>query len=224
MPGTDPGHLDTVVLDVDGTLVDSVYHHVRTWHDAFLERGVEVPAWRIHRAIGMGGDRLVTEVAGQAVEDEHGDALRSEQADALAALTGEIRPLPGAAELVTGLREAGLRVVIASSGNREQTERLLAVVDADHEPDAVAAGADAEASKPDSQVVDVAVESVSGRSAVVVGDATWDMQAARDGGHPGWAVLTGGISEAELREAGAEKVFPGAHELLEHLRRVVGGA
>ncbi|GGF49784.1 haloacid dehalogenase [Marmoricola endophyticus] len=206
--------VDTVVLDVDGTLVDTVYHHVRTWGDAFDAVGVAVPSWRIHRAIGMGGDRLVAAVAGDEVETSYGDEVRSRHDEAFWALLDRVQPLPGAADLLRGLGDLGLRVVVASSGSAEQTRRLLATVEGNDRSDAVAANDDAEASKPDSQIVDVAVARVEGRKALVVGDAVYDMQAARRGGHRAVGVLTGGFGAQELLDAGADAVFETAVQLL----------
>lgn len=210
--------VDTVVLDVDGTLVDTVYHHVRTWADAFGAVGVDVPVWRIHRAVGMGGDRLVAAVAGDEVEQAYGDEVRERHDEAFAALLDRVRPLPGADRLVPGLRELGVRVAVASSGPAEQTRRLLAIAGVEETVDDVAANEDADSSKPDSQVVDVAVGRVAGGRALVVGDAVYDMQAARGGGHRAVGLLTGGFGAQELLDAGAETVVEDAAALLQAVR------
>src|SRR4051794_5231895 len=99
---------DTVLLDVDGTLVDSTYHHALAWWRAFRSLDVDVQVWRIHRAIGMGGDRLVAEVAGDDVENAHGDELRKRWKEAYdAAFRDSVRPFAGAAELVRELTRRG---------------------------------------------------------------------------------------------------------------------
>jgi len=110
--------LDTVVLDVDGTLVDSVYARTIAWKAAFREVGVEVPSHRIHRAIGMGGDRVVAHLAGDAVAQGVGDEVARRQTENFERLIPEVSATEGAADLLSLLRERGLRVVIASSGSR----------------------------------------------------------------------------------------------------------
>ncbi len=107
-----------VLLDIDGTLVDSTYHHAVAWHRAFSRISDEVPPlWRLHRAIGMGGDRLVSAVAGDEAEEKHGDDLRDAWRSEYADLRAEVRPLPGAADLVRRLVGDGFAVALASSGD-----------------------------------------------------------------------------------------------------------
>jgi HAD superfamily hydrolase (TIGR01549 family) len=214
-PGSRPA--DTAVLDVDGTLVDSVYHHVVAWARAFGSVDVAVPLWRVHRSIGMGGDRLVTAVAGDSVEDEYGDRLRTAHDKAFDELIDRVRPLDGARELMAELGRRGLKVVIASSGKPEHTSTLLGLVGADEHADGATTSEDAEESKPDPELIDVAIDRVSGDQAVVVGDAVWDMQSAVRAGQCGIGLRTGGFGEAELREAGAVHVFDGPRDLLDHL-------
>ena len=158
--------IDTVVLDVDGTLVDTVYQHTVLWARAFASVGVDVPQWRLHRAIGMGGDRLVAEVAGDEVERQHGDRVRSEHDEAFGQVIDEIRPLPGAADLLDELRSRGLKVVLASSGIGAQTERLLALVDGDAKSHGWTSSDDVEASKPAPDLLEVALEKVDAGHAV----------------------------------------------------------
>ncbi|MBB6627778.1 HAD family hydrolase [Nocardioides sp. KIGAM211] len=210
-------HVDTVVLDLDGTLVDSVYVHTLAWKAAFRDVGVDVPAHRIHRGIGMGGDRLVAHLTSDAVEAAVGDTVRDQHARHLDERFHEIVPTDGAVELLAGLRAAGLDVVLASSGGRELTHRLLDLVDgADTLVHEVLTGSDADRSKPSGELVARAVEAGGGR-AVVVGDAVWDVAAAHEAGLPCWGLLSGGFSEAELREAGAVAVFASARELADGL-------
>ena len=211
-----PG-LDTVVLDVDGTLVDSVYVHVDAWARAFAEAGVDVPSWRLHRAIGMGADRLVTEVAGEDVETQHGDRVRDRHDALFVERIDEVRPLPGAADLLAALGERSVTVVVASSGNPDQTQRLLEAVGGPDVLESVVTSADAEETKPAPDLVDAAVESVRGDRALVVGDAVWDMEAARQVGRPCVGLLSGGFGEAELRDAGATWVYDDPADLVAHL-------
>ena len=175
--------IDTVVLDVDGTLVDSVYARTIAWKAAFREVGVEVPSHRIHRAIGMGGDRVVAHLAGDSAEQGVGDELRRRHAEYFERLIPEISATDGAAELLAQLRERGLHVVIASSGEPQLTSRLLELVDGGpglvHR---IVWGSPTMRSKPAPDLFLAAVESVGGREAVVVGDSIWDTRAPRPPG------------------------------------------
>ncbi len=105
-----------ILFDIDGTLVDSTYHHAIAWQRAFDRHDVTIPLWRIHRTIGMGGDKLVAEVAGEEVEERLGDDLRDVWREEYVAIKGEVAPLPGAAELIHALVKAGYRVALASLG------------------------------------------------------------------------------------------------------------
>ncbi len=209
--------VDTVVVDVDGTLVDTVYQHTRAWAVAFAALGVDVPSYRIHRAIGMGGDRLVAEVAGDDVERRCGDDLRERHGQEFGAVIDDVRPLPGAAELLAELKRRGLNVVIASSGEPEQTARLLEKVGGDRTSDDRTTSGDVEASKPAPDLIEVAIEKVAGSRAAVVGDAVWDIAAAQDQNRYCVGLLTGGFGEGELREAGADRVYATPQALLEDL-------
>lgn len=201
--------VEAVVLDLDGTLVDSVYVHVLAWHAAFQDVGVEVQAPRLHRLIGMGGDRLVAAAAGDAVERTLGDELRSRHPHHLDRLFRAITPTPGALEMLEALRRSGAQVVLASSSDADLTERLLGIVPgAQHLLDRIATGDDADSSKPDGGLVAVALADTDPAVAVMIGDAVWDVHAAHDVGARAVSVLTGGIAESELREAGADDVVP----------------
>ena len=208
---------DTVVLDVDGTLADTVYQHVVIWAEAFAAYDVHVPLWRIHRAIGMGGDRLVTEVAGEDVERDHGDDIRGRHDEQFDKTIDEIRALPGAERLVQDLRRRGVTVLVASSGQAGQTERLLDLVGGAQQADAMTTSADVETSKPAPDIVEAVLARVGKGPAVVVGDTVWDVRAARDGGNYAVGLLSGGVSESELRKAGADRVFATTEELRQAL-------
>jgi HAD superfamily hydrolase (TIGR01549 family) len=207
----------TVVLDVDGTLVDTNYHHVVCWARAFASVGVEVPLWRVHRAIGMGGDKLVPEVAGDDVEREHGDAVRERWEQEYDAVMGEVWLLPGAKELLAGLRERGVEVALASSAIPKHAEHGFELLDADEHTDTATTAEDAEESKPGPQLIEVALDRLGADAACMVGDSVWDVEAAKRAGVPAYGVLTGGTSRSELEDAGAVKVYRDAAELLEHL-------
>jgi phosphoglycolate phosphatase-like HAD superfamily hydrolase len=211
--------VDTVVLDLDGTLVDTVYQHALAWVAAFDSVEVVVPVFRIHRAIGMGSDLLVAEVAGDEVEARHGDAIRACHDRVFADMLDGIHPLPGAADLVAELRRRGLKVVLATSGVPDQIDRLLDLIDAHDLAEGSPTTDDVEHSKPAPDLVEEAVQRVGGFHAAVVGDSVWDVVAARKAGHYCVALNTGGFSESELRDAGADEVHPTPRELLEALDR-----
>lgn len=208
---------DVVVLDVDGTLVDSVYHHVSCWDEAFRLVDVRVPGWRIHRAIGMGGDRLVTAVAGEEVEDRLGDRIREHHDRLYTEAFRDVRALPGAGELITTLKERGRTVAVVSSGSAEQTAAALELVGAEAAPDLVLTGEDVDRTKPDSEPLDEAVRRCGGGHAAAVGDSVWDMIAARKRGDLAIGLRCGGFAAAELVEAGAALVFDDPEQLVDQL-------
>ncbi|KRF37436.1 HAD family hydrolase [Nocardioides sp. Soil805] len=203
-----------VLLDIDGTLVDSTYHHAVAWHRAFVRHHVDVPLWRIHRSIGMGGDKLVAEVAGVEVEDRHGDALRERWQSEYAALLDEVAPLPGARDLVVDLHQRGHVVVLASSGAERFAHEAVRMLDVADEVAAVTSSDDAEESKPEADILVVALDRVSGERAVLVGDTPYDVEAASRIGLACVTVLTGGYSRAELEEAGAALVVESPGDLV----------
>jgi HAD superfamily hydrolase (TIGR01549 family) len=205
------------VLDVDGTLVDTNYHHAIAWYRAFREHGLTLPVWRLHRHIGMGGDQLVAAVAGQRVEDRQGDSIRAAETALYARLIGEVQPFADARRLLELLGGRGQRLVLASSGKRDEVDHYLDLLDARELVEAWTTSADVTQTKPDPDLVHTAVEKVGGGEAVMVGDSTWDCEAAARADVPAVAILTGGFSEQELRQAGAEAVFESLTELCERL-------
>lgn len=208
----------TVILDLDGTLVDSVYVHTLAWQRAFAAQDVHVPGHRIHRLIGMGGDRLVTHAAGEEVERSCGDELRRGHQEALDDLFDDITPTEGAADLMFALREQGYRLVLATSGERDQADRLLRLLgDVEDTLETTVTGSDAEQSKPAGDLLSAALRAVGAERGLVIGDSVWDVKAARDVGLPTVGLLTGGISEGELLDAGADHVVESPRSLLERL-------
>ena len=211
------------ILDIDGTLVDSNYHHAIAWYRAFRQHDVVLPVWRIHRHIGMGGDQLVAAVAGEEVERERGDDIRAAETERYAELIEEVRPLEGARELIEDLKRDGRQVVLASSAKPKEVEHYLDLLDARELADGWTTSGDVEHTKPEPDLIHAALERLDGDRAVMVGDSTWDCQAARRAGVETLAVLTGGFSAQELFDAGALSVFATITELRERLRSTALG-
>ncbi len=208
---------DTAVFDVDGTLVDTNYHHALAWYRAFRRVDLTLPVWRLHRGIGMGGDLFVAHVAGDEVEQEHGDELRAAWTEEFDALIGEVRPFEHARELLVDVRRRGFRVVLASSGKKEHVETFLDLVDGRSVAEAWTTSDDVENSKPAPDLVATALQRVEGASGVMVGDSPFDCEAAGRLDTPTIAVLTGGFSREELTDAGAVRVFDSLGELRDRL-------
>jgi HAD superfamily hydrolase (TIGR01549 family) len=205
------------ILDIDGTLVDTNYHHALAWYRAFLQSNEVFPLWRIHRLIGMGGDQLVAALAGEAFEAEHGEDVRAAEKVLYMALIDEVRPFADARALLEHLKAQGHVVVLASSAKPDEVEHYLDLLDARDLADDWTHAGDVQRTKPEPDLVTAAVEKAGGGDGVMVGDSTWDCQAAERAGLATVAVLTGGFSEAELREAGASGVFASLSDLLAHL-------
>jgi HAD superfamily hydrolase (TIGR01549 family) len=205
------------ILDIDGTLVDTNYHHAIAWYRAFRAHEVILPLWRIHRHIGMGGDQLVAALAGEDFDAEHGDAVRDAEKERYMELIDEVEPLDGARDLLVRLDERGHAIVLASSAKQDEADHYLDLLDARDLAKAWTTSADVEKTKPEPDVVAAAIEKAGGGPAVMLGDSTWDAIAATRLDVPTIGVLTGGFSELELREAGAACVFENLADLLENL-------
>ena len=202
------------ILDVDGTLVDTNYHHALAWHRALHAHGHPVQMWKVHRHIGMGGDQILEALIGAEAEAEQGDAIREAEAKAYAELIGEVEPMEGARELIEKLRDAGASVILASSAKQEEVDHYLDLLEARELVDGWTTSADVESTKPDPDLVLAALAKAGNdEPAVMVGDSVWDVKAAKAAGVPTLAVLTGGFSEAELREAGASQVVESIADL-----------
>ena len=195
-----------VILDVDGTLVDSAYHHALAWYRAFRSEGIIIPVWRIHRHIGMGGDQLIPAVASEDLADATSDAVRRAEGDAYAAMIDEIEPLEEANELLRDLKRRGHAVVLSSSAKQEELDHYLDLLDARDIVDAWTSSADVAKTKPAPDLVQVALDRVDAAAAVMIGDSVWDCEAAKRAGIPSIGLLTGGFCESELREAGARAI------------------
>ena len=194
-----------VVFDVDGTLVDTNYLHVIAWARVFDEAGIDgVPQAEVHRRVGMSGGRLVEELVGP-----ERDELKERQAEQFSLLRKEIRPLPGAVELLRGVSSKGWRVVLATSSKQDLLEALLEPLGADDAIDEIVNADDVDEAKPDPEVFTSALEKggIDPSRAVVVGDTVWDVKAATAAELQCLCVATGGIDSTALLSAGALAVY-----------------
>jgi HAD superfamily hydrolase (TIGR01509 family) len=214
------------ILDVDGTLVDTNYHHAIAWFRAFRRHDVTVQVWVVHRHIGMGGDQLVAAVAGDDVEERLGDEIREAEGELYRELIDEVQPMEGARTLIEDLKERDVAVVLASSAKEWEVEHYLELLDAEKIVDAWTTSADVEQTKPEPDLVQAALDKAGGRpeDAMLIGDTVWDVEAAHRAGVETLAVRTGGFSEQELREAGAKDVFTSVEELRQALRKTAFSA
>jgi HAD superfamily hydrolase (TIGR01549 family) len=207
----------TAIFDIDGTLVDTNYQHALAWYRAFRQHGVVMPVWQIHRAIGIGSDRVVELLAGERIEQELGETLRAAEGPLYQEMIDEVEPMNGAHELLRDLKRVGHPVILASSAEEKEAERYIKLLDATEFVDGFTTSADVKQSKPEPDIVHAAIDKAGGGPAVMIGDSTWDCKAATRAELPSIGVLTGGFSEQELTEAGATIVFDSVEHLREHL-------
>ena len=209
--------MPAALLDVDGTLVDTNYHHALAWFRAFRAERIVLPMWRLHRHVGMGGDKFVSAVAGDEVEERLGDHLRDAWEKRFDELIDETEPLAGARELIEELKRRGHPMVLASSAIERHVDAFLDRLDARELADGWTTKDDVEASKPDPDLVEAALAKAGTRDAVLIGDTPWDVEAARKAGIETICVVTGGFSRQELEEAGATAVYESLVALREDL-------
>jgi HAD superfamily hydrolase (TIGR01549 family) len=205
---------DCLLFDVDGTLVDTNYLHVVAWHRAFLRFELVVPDWRVHRAIGMGGDQLVPFLVGDNMEAALGEQVRQAWAEEYRPLMDIVRPFEGAHRLLAEAASERIVVVLASSGPPDHVEHYIDLLDARDIATAWTTAEDVSTTKPAPELLEVALGKVSADRAAVVGDSVWDCEAARRIGLASVGMLTGGTSRTELVEHGAT----GVYEHLDQLR------
>jgi HAD superfamily hydrolase (TIGR01549 family) len=209
-----------VLFDLDGTLVDSNYQHALAWFRAFQNSGIVLPIWRIHRCIGMGGDQMVPALIGEERDREIGDDLRSAEKVLFEEMLDEIAPLDGAHELLDDLRERGYELVLASSSPEKYLDHYLDLLDARGLIAAATTAKDVEATKPAPDIIEIAKARAEQRTLVMVGDSPWDIESAARAGISCVCILTGGYSEKELLDAGAQAVY----ESLIELRASIGAS
>ena len=208
------------VLDIDGTLVDTNYHHSIAWFRALRDHGALVPLWRIHRHIGMGGDQIVPALVDDEFDERCGEQVRSAESELYADMIDEVEPLPGARDLIAELHERGHAIVLSSSAKEEEVEHYVELLDVGDLIDGYTTSADVDRTKPEPDLVEAALESVRRSSdggespaAVFIGDSVWDCKAARRAGLQMIGLLTGGFGAQELLDAGAAIVLENAERL-----------
>jgi HAD superfamily hydrolase (TIGR01509 family) len=193
-----------VLFDVDGTLVDTTYLHAVSWWEALRQRDADVPMAEIHRAIGMGSDKLLDHLLGVKRDRSRDDEISTAHDVLYGAWWERLRPLPGASDLLRAVAKRGLAVVLASSAKEAELTKLRRVIGADDVISAATSSSDAEESKPAPDILRAALDQsdVDPRRAVFVGDSVWDVEAAARLDIPCIGLTCGGSSAAELTEAG----------------------
>jgi HAD superfamily hydrolase (TIGR01549 family) len=172
-----------------------------------------LPVWRLHRHVGMGGDKFVSAVAGDDVEERLGDRVRARWEELFDGLIDEVAAFDQARELIVEVKDRGHAAVFASSAVEKHVEHFLDLLSVREVVDAVTTKDDVEASKPEPDLVQAALEKAGAKEAVMIGDTPWDIEAARRAGLETICVITGGFSEAELRDAGAAAVYESVADL-----------
>ncbi len=207
------------ILDIDGTLVDTNYHHAIAWYRAFRQHGLVLPIWQIHRHIGMGGDQLVVSLTSEETDARIGEAIRTAEGILYAELIGEVQAMHGAQELIAELKRRGHRIVFASSAKAAEVDHYLGLLAGRELADGWTTAADVEATKPEPDLVRAALALGETRpaDAVMIGDTPWDAQAARGAKVAMLAVLTGGFSAGELEAAGVAGVYESVADLRDRL-------
>jgi HAD superfamily hydrolase (TIGR01549 family) len=221
---SDVGSETAFLFDLDGTLVDSVYQHVLAWREALEEGGIRLAVWRIHRQIGMSGGLFVNALlreTGHSVSADEVERLQRIHSAAYSRYSSQVRPLPGALELLDYLTRAGVPWAIATSGRMETARRILDLLNIG--PDVVVVTRDqVRHAKPDPDLFLAAAArlGVNISDSVVVGDSVWDLLAARRARALGVGLLSGGYGREELERAGAYRVYNDPADLLLKLDEV----
>jgi HAD superfamily hydrolase (TIGR01509 family) len=210
-----------LLFDLDGTLIDSVYTHVLAWREALAAAGIDLSVWRIHRRIGMSGGLFVRALGretGRALTADDVAHLQRLHIEAYERQAGQVRPLPGARELLERLRREGVPFAVATSGNSASARIGLAMLGFDAEIPVVTRD-QVPFAKPNPDLFLAAAEllGVSIEQAIVVGDSVWDMLAAQRARALGVGLLSGGYGRDELQFAGAYRVYDEPADLLDHL-------
>ncbi|MFI6266416.1 HAD family hydrolase [Micromonospora sp. NPDC051006] len=209
-------HPAGVLFDVDGTLVDTTYLHTVSWWEALRQTERPVPMADVHRAIGMGSDKLLDHLLGPERDRDADPKLRDAHDTLYAEYWARLTPLPGAADLLRACAERGLRVVLATSAAEHEVSALRRALDADDVIDAVTSSADAKQSKPAPDILIAALDQsgLAAERVVFVGDSVWDVAAAGKLDIPCVGLTCGGTSRGELAGAGAVAVYDDPAALL----------
>ena len=210
-----------MLFDLDGTLIDSVYQHVLAWHETLEGAGIGLSIWRIHRRIGMSGGLFIKALereVGRAVGDEEAGRLRAAHAEAYIRRLPDVRPLPGARELLSALSSMGVPWAIATSGSEQTARPSVALLGVTADAPLITRDQVAYAKpNPDLFLSAAARLGADPRESFVVGDSIWDLLAAQRAGALGIGVLSGGYGREELERAGAYRVYEDPAALLGHL-------
>ena len=210
-----------MLFDLDGTLIDSVYQHVLAWHETLDAAGFGLSVWRIHRRIGMSGGLFIKALereVGRAVGDEEAGRLRAAHVEAYLRRLSDVRPLPGARELLSALTAIGVPWAIATSGSDQTARPALALLGVAADAPLITRDQVSYAKpNPDLFLAAAARLGVDPRQSFVVGDSIWDLLAAQRAGALGVGVLSGGYGREELERAGAYRVYEDPAGLLGHL-------
>lgn len=215
------------LFDLDGTLIDSVYHHVLAWQEALDAEGIALSVWRIHRKIGMSGGlftNILLRETGLKIDQDLLDRLRRRHAEAYDRRSGRIRPLPGARDLLDHLSHTGIAWAVATSGRMETARPALESLGIDFDKVPVVTRDQVKYAKPDPDLFLAAADrlGVPIENAVVVGDSIWDILAARRARALGVGLLSGGYGQDELERAGAFRVYEDPAQLLKHIDEIGG--
>lgn len=213
-----------LLFDLDGTLVDSVYQHVLAWREALEQAGIELAVWRIHRRIGMSGGLLLNALFRETrrqVTVEEAARLQQLHTEAYVRLVSQVRPLPGARELLACLSQSGIPWAIATSGRLESARPTLEILGVGSDVPVITRD-QVHHAKPDPDLFLVAAErlGVQISESIVIGDSVWDLLAARRARALGVGLLSGGYGQDELERAGAYRVYQDPADLLKHLDEV----
>ena len=215
------------LFDLDGTLVDSVYNHVRAWHLALREQGLDLSVWRIHRKIGMSGGLFTAQLQrelGRPIDEATIEKLRDRHAELFRELSKDVPPLPGAVELLRELTRQQLPWAIATSGRMETARPVLETLGVDFDRVPIVTRDEVRYAKPDPDLFIAAAMKlgVPIETSTVVGDSVWDMLAARRARALGIGLLSGGYASEELERAGAYRVFEDPADMLRHIDEIGG--
>jgi HAD superfamily hydrolase (TIGR01509 family) len=213
-----------ILFDLDGTLIDSVYQHVLAWREALERAGIQLAVWRIHRRIGMSGGLLVNALlreTGRDITTSDARQLQTWHLEAYAKLVGQVRPLPGAVELLAHLSAEKVKYAIATSGMLAGARPALEMLKVEKGVPVITRDQVRHA-KPDPDLFLAAAEQlgVSIHDSIVVGDSVWDLLAAQRARALGVGLASGGYGREELERAGAYRTYDDPQDLMDHLDEV----